>query len=87
MTNPSRPVSKGLEASSGASLNCVDSARSRVKPATERRSTQASVPPATITSASPSRIMRKASPIEWAPVAQAVETLWFGPRSSCRMAT
>lgn len=38
-----------------------------------------SVPPATMTSASPNIIMRVASPIEWAPVAQAVTTAWFGP--------
>ena len=40
-----------------------------------------SVPPATITSASPSAIRRAASPIACAPVEQAVTTEWFGPFS------
>lgn len=40
---------------------------------------QASVPPATMTSASPYWIKRDASPIEWAPVVHAVEAAWFGP--------
>ena len=44
-----------------------------------RREIAASAPPATITSASSSMIMRAASPIAWAPVEQAVTTAWFGP--------
>ena len=32
-----------------------------------------------MTSASPPRIIRKASPMPWAPVAQAVDTAWLGP--------
>ena len=44
-----------------------------------RRLIVASVPPATITSASPSWISRAASPIAWLPVAQAVTTEWLGP--------
>ena len=39
----------------------------------------ASAPPATMTSAEPSRIMRMPSPIEWAPAAHAVVTQRFGP--------
>ncbi len=39
----------------------------------------ASVPPATTTSALPSRIMRDASPIAFAPAAHAVEMQRFGP--------
>jgi hypothetical protein len=42
-------------------------------PAMERGHIEASDPPATITSASPNLIILKASPIEWAPVVQAVE--------------
>jgi hypothetical protein len=41
--------------------------------------THASVPPATITLAAPSRTILNASPIAWAPVAHAVDTAWFGP--------
>ena len=40
-----------------------------------------SAPPASITSASSIAIMRAASPIECAPVEQAVTTAWFGPIS------
>jgi hypothetical protein len=38
-----------------------------------------SVPPVTITSASPNWIILIASPIECDPVAQAVTAAWFGP--------
>ena len=44
-----------------------------------RRDIAASVPPATMTSASRKAIMRLASPIACDPVAQAVTTAWFGP--------
>ena len=50
-------------------------------------STQASVPPATMTSALPFRMRWKASPIASAPAAQAVAAARFGPRSLCRMLT
>jgi hypothetical protein len=39
----------------------------------------ASAPPASMMSASSSLIIRAASPIEWAPVEQAVTTAWLGP--------
>jgi hypothetical protein len=45
------------------SLNPVDSARQAAKPASDMRLTGDSVPPATITSASPSAISRPASPM------------------------
>jgi len=45
----------------------------------DRVSMLASVPPATITSASPNRIIRAASPTECAPLAHAVTAAWFGP--------
>ena len=51
------------------------------------RQTGDSVPPATITSASPSAISRDASPIACAPVEQAVTTEWFGPLSPCLIET
>src|SRR5476651_1665944 len=43
------------------------------------RLTGDSLPPATITSASPSATIRAASPMAWAPVEQAVTTAWLGP--------
>jgi hypothetical protein len=46
-----------------------------------------SVPPASITSASPSAISRAASPIACAPVEHAVTTAWFGPLSPCSIET
>lgn len=61
------PASKGLLASAGVSARAVDSARMRAKPAMATGSTHASVPPASITSASPWRIILKASPMLWAP--------------------
>ena len=41
--------------------------------------TAASEPPAIIAFAAPLLIISPASPIEWAPVAQAVTTEWLGP--------
>ena len=48
-------------------------------PAIPSLQTAASAPPATITSAAPLFIISLESPIECAPVAQAVTTEWFGP--------
>ncbi len=50
-------------------------------------STQASVPPATMTSALPLRIRWKASPIASAPAAHAVAAARLGPRKPCLMLT
>ena len=50
-----------------------------MKPAMPSLQIAASAPPEIITSASPYMISREASPIAWAPVAQAVTTAWFGP--------
>jgi len=44
----------------------------------ERASTQDSAPPASMTSASPSRMMRNASPRLCAPLAHAVAAAWAG---------
>ena len=79
ITNPSRSLSHGREAAGGLSLKAVDSARAAANPATPMRHIAASVPPATMTSASPSWMSRVASPMACAPVEQAVTTEWFGP--------
>ena len=55
------------------------SARAWAKPAMPIGQIVASAPPASMMSASSSRIIRAASPIECAPVEQAVTTAWFGP--------
>src|SRR5829696_5739895 len=70
-TNPSRPLSNGRDARSGPSLR-VDSARICAKPAIGSWCTTASVPPATTTSARPSRIRSAASASASAPLAQAL---------------
>ena len=79
MTNPSRSLLNGLEDRSGWSFREVVRLRDRSKPVNARGWIQDSAPPATITSASPQAMKRAASPIECAPVVQAVLTAWFGP--------
>ena len=69
---------QGREAVAGSSLR-VERARMDAKPATESGVTAASLPPQIITSASPRSRMRKASPMAWAPVVQAVEGVRLGP--------
>ena len=71
MTKPSRSLSKGREAFSGASLRVL-SARIEQKPPTPSGVIAASEPPAIIASASPRWMRRKESPTAWAPLAQAV---------------
>lgn len=58
-----------------------------LKPAMPISQIGLSVPPATMTSASPSAISRAASPMAWAPVEQAVTTAWFGPLKPKRIET
>ena len=53
--------------------------RERSKPMKARGWMQDSEPPASITEASPWETKREASPMEWAPVVQAVVTAWLGP--------
>jgi len=65
----------------------IESARHAAKPAIEILQIGLSVPPATITSASSSAMMRAASPIACVPVAQAVTTALFGPRRLCMIET
>ena len=60
-------------------MKLVLSARAWAKPATPSGLIVLSAPPASMMSASPSLIIRAASPIECAPVEQAVTTEWFGP--------
>lgn len=70
----SRHDSTGRLAFSGVSLKPVESARACEKPAMPIGQMALSAPPASITSASSIAIIRAASPIECAPVEQAVTT-------------
>lgn len=62
-------------------MNAVVRLLALAKPPSANGWMQDSAPPATITSASPQAIKRDASPMECAPVVQAVVTVWFGPCS------
>ncbi len=64
MTKPSRPLSKGREASCGVSLKDVDKERDLSKPVNAKGWMHDSAPPANITSASPKAMNRDASPTE-----------------------
>jgi len=77
-TKPSRSRSKGREALAGSSF-LSESALHAQKPPTPERFTQASAPPAIITSASPYSIMRPASPMACELVVQAETIDTFGP--------
>ena len=79
MTKPSRPASNGREACLGSSLRVL-SAFMAAKPAMAVGCTAASVPPATMTSASPMTSVRHASPMAWLAVAQAEQVATLGPR-------
>ena len=76
-TNPSLSLSNGLDAQVGSSD--VESAVSAVNPARPVGEIALSAPPATMISASPYWIARKASPIQCVPVAHAVTTLVHFP--------
>ena len=58
-----------------------------LNPATAKGVMVDSTPPASITSASPRRMMCHASPMEWAPVAHAVTMERFGPLAPVWIAT
>ena len=62
-----------------AALLAVDKARAAAKPPKPLGEVAISAPPATITSASPYIMMRAASPMLCAPVAQADTSAIFGP--------
>ncbi len=59
----------------------------RPKPAKVSGCMHDSAPPATMTAASPAAMKREASPMECAPVVQAVEAAWLGPCRPYLMAT
>ena len=84
--DPSRPRSNGREAASGSSLR-VERAFIELKPPTTASWIAASVPPASMMSASSRRIVSQASPIAWAPVAQAETVAKFGPSIPNAIAT
>ena len=85
---PSRVASKGLEADAGSSGSRGEpSARMLQNPPRMSSVMQASAPPARITSASPRRTISAASPMAWAPVAQAETTAKLGPRMPRSVAT
>ena len=79
MTKPSRSPSNGRDARTGSSLR-RDSARIAPKPAMPTGHTAASVPPQSITSARPSRIESRPSPMAMFDAAQAVHSERSGPR-------
>lgn len=79
ITNPLRLASHGLEASVGQWLKSTVNDLDLSNPVKARGWMQDSAEPATITSASPNAMKREASPMEWAPVVQAVVTAWDGP--------
>src|SRR5438105_4829569 len=86
MTNPSRSASNGRLAFCGWSLR-ADSARMLIKPAKITGRMLASVPPATMTSASSRSTVLNASPTAWLPVAHALATAMFGPSAPMAIAT
>ena len=71
---------------SGSSLR-VESAFIEANPPTTASWMAASAPPASMTSASPRRIVSHASPIAWAPVAHAETVAKFGPSGPNAIAT
>src|SRR4051794_21791305 len=81
---PSRSRSNGRLAPAGSSLR-VDRARIAAKPPRPMWVIAASLPPVIITSAWPSWMILKASPMALAAEAQAVATAEFGPRSPQRI--
>src|SRR6478735_5579904 len=86
-TKPLRSASNGRQLAVGLSLYAVDRDLALPKPANVKGWIHDSEPPATITSASPMVINRAASPIECAPVVQAVVAVWLGPWKPYFMAT
>jgi len=81
ITKPSRRASKGRETPVG------ESASRAAKEARASGTSAASDPPVTAASAPPHSISRAASPIAWAPAAQADSVAKDGPRRVWRMLT
>src|SRR5881397_395127 len=82
MTNPSRPASNGRDARAGSSLRVLI-ARMMLNAAYVSGASGASAPPASMTSARPSRTAWKASPTAIVPDAQLIA---FGPVNPNSMA-
>ena len=80
MTNPSRPLSNGLDAVFGSSLR-VERAFMEVKPPTPGIAIAASEPPLTTTLARPSLMMSRAEHIAVVEEAQADTVPKLGPPS------
>src|SRR2546430_11493789 len=85
MTNPSREASKGRDARAGSSLRVLI-ARMMLNAANVSGASGASAPPASITSARPSRTVWKASPTAIVPDAQLIAFVAFGPVNPNSMA-
>src|SRR4051812_21761243 len=83
-TKPARSLSNGREAFSGSSWCSLVSAPSSPKPMTSNHVVSASLPPASMTLASPSWTRRKASPSACEDAVQAVETENIGPSACAR---
>ncbi len=86
MMKPSRSLSNGRHAFSGASLR-VDSARMAANPPSPMCVMAASEPPAIIASAAPRLISSAASPMACADAEQAVAVAEFGPLAPNRIDT
>mmetsp|Transcript_23715 Transcript_23715/g.51129 ORF Transcript_23715/g.51129 Transcript_23715/m.51129 type:complete len:215 (-) Transcript_23715:280-924(-) len=86
MTKPARSASKGRLAVCGESLEVVHIARILLKPAKPSGVIVASLPPASITSASPYWMYLSASPSAWVPVAHALTMPKLGPMAPRSMA-
>ena len=86
MMKPSRSLSNGRHAFSGASLR-VESARIAANPPSPMCVMAASEPPAIIASAAPRRIISAASPMACADAEQAVHVAEFGPLAPNRIDT
>ncbi len=86
MMKPSRSLSNGRLARCGSSLR-VDSARMAANPPTPIGVIAASEPPAIMMSASPRRMISKASPIACADAVHAVQVARLGPRAPKRIET
>ena len=84
-TKPSRLRSNGREALVGWSLFVLRAVK-RLKPVTPKGWIMVCVPPESIRSASPRRMISTASPTAWLLAAHAVRQLTFGPWALNRLA-
>ncbi len=84
-TKPSRSAAKGREARAGSRSRSVETTRIMRKPSMMPRTTVASTPPASTTSAVPNLTERKAWPNASVEDAHPVEMTWEGPRRPNRI--